>query len=74
MVNLFFYRKFNVKMPIIYFFFFNESCSLSKVARKSLLYIKENLGLLTLYSLSHLDSLKLMEISARTGAEGEPNP
>ena len=35
---------------------FNESCSLSKAARMSSTYLKYNLGLLRLYSLSHLDS------------------
>ena len=33
---------------------FIESCSLSKVARMSSTYLKQNLGLLRLYSLSHL--------------------
>ena len=34
----------------------NESCSLSKAARISSIYLKQNFGLLRLYSLSHLDS------------------
>ena len=34
---------------------FNESCSLSKAARMSSTYLKQNLGLLRLYSFSHLD-------------------
>ena len=34
---------------------FNESCSLSKAARMSSTYFKQNLGLLRLYSFSHLD-------------------
>ena len=34
---------------------FNESCSLAKAARVSSTYLKWNLGLLRLYSLSHLD-------------------
>ena len=35
---------------------FNEFCSLSKAARMSSTYLKENLGLLRLYSISPLDS------------------
>ena len=35
---------------------FNESCSLSKAARMSSTYLKSNLGLLRLYSVSYLDS------------------
>ena len=33
---------------------FNESCSLSKAARMSSTYLKQNLGLLRLYSLTQL--------------------
>ena len=35
---------------------FNESCYLSKAARMSSTYLKQNLGSLRSYSLSHLDS------------------
>ena len=35
---------------------FNKSCSLSKAARMSSTHLKYKLGLLRLYSLSHLDS------------------
>ena len=35
---------------------FNESCSLSKAARMSSTYAKQNLGFVILFSLSHLDS------------------
>ena len=35
---------------------FNETCSLSKAARMSSTYLKQNLVLLRLYSLSHSDS------------------
>ena len=49
----------------------NESCSLSKAARMSSSYLKWNLGLLRLYSLSHLDSWKPMKMLAGTGAKGE---
>ena len=35
---------------------FNESCSSSKAARMSSTYLQQNLGLLKLYSFSHLDS------------------
>ena len=49
----------------------NESCSLSKAARMSSTYLKQNLGLLRLYSLSHLDSRKPIQMLARTGAKGE---
>ena len=56
MLNLFFYHKFNVTMPI---FLknkkFNESCLFSKAARLPSTYLKQNLGLLRLYSFSHLD-------------------
>ena len=34
---------------------FNETCSYSKAARMSSTYYKQKLGLLRLYSLSHLD-------------------
>ena len=34
---------------------FNESCSLSKAARMSSTYLKQNFDLLRVYSLSHLD-------------------
>ena len=52
---------------------FNEPCSLSKAARMSSTYLKQNLDLLRLYSLSHLDSWKPMKMLARTGAKkGEP--
>ena len=51
---------------------FNESCSLSKAAKMSSKYLKQNLDLLRLYSLSHLDSWKPMKMLASTGAKGEP--
>ena len=51
---------------------FNEFCSLSKAARMSSTYLKQNLDLLRLYSFSHLDSWKPMKILPRTGAKGEP--
>ena len=35
---------------------FNQSCPLSKAAIMSSTYLKQKLGLLRLYSLSHLDS------------------
>ena len=45
---------------------------MSKAVRMSSTYLKQNLGLLRLYSLSHLDSLKFMNMLGRTRAEGEP--
>ena len=62
----------NLMLGCLLFKKFNESCSLSKAARMSSTYLKQNLGLLRLYSLSHLDSLKFMKMLARTRAEGEP--
>ena len=54
MVNLIFYSEFNVRMPIIWKFKkSNESCSLSEAATISSTYLRLNLGLLRLYSLSH---------------------
>ena len=54
---------------------FNESCLLPKAARMSSTYLKWNLGLLRLYSLSHLDSWKPMKMLARTRAKGlKENP
>ena len=47
----------------------NEFCALSKAARMLSKYLKQNLGLLRLYSLSHLDSRKPMKMLARTGAK-----
>ena len=35
---------------------FNESCSVSKAARMSSTYLKQNLVFLRLYSFNHLDS------------------
>ena len=35
---------------------FNESCSLPEEAKMSSTHLKQNLGLLRLYSLSYLDS------------------
>ena len=69
---MFFYRKFNVNGLFKEFKKFNESCSLSKAAKMSTTYLKQNLGLLRLCSFSHLDSQKPMKILARTEAKGEP--
>ena len=56
MVDLFFYHKFNVRMRLIKKSKkFNESCSLSKAARMSWIYL-EYLGFLRLYLFSHLGS------------------
>ena len=43
-----------------------------KRAKMSSTHLKQNLGLVRLYSASHLDSRKLMKLLARTGIKGEP--
>ena len=71
MLYLFFYRKFDIKMLLMWKVKkFNESCSLSKATRMSSAYLKWNLGLLRLYSFNQLNLLKPMKILARIGTKG----
>ena len=72
MVNLFFCSELNVGSLLFKEFKkFNESCLFSKAARMSSTYLKQNFGLLILYSLSHLDLWKPIKMLTRTRAKGE---